>query len=53
MKIATGISRKAQAWYNLPEQQRRMSSAMAAYLIDRLWDVGDVMKLIEEWGAQV
>ena len=26
-----------------------MSPAMAAHLAERLWDVSDVVKLIEEW----
>lgn len=30
----------------------RMSPAMAAYLADRLWHIGDIVKLIEEWEAQ-
>jgi len=25
---------------------------MAAHLTDRLWDIGDIVKLIEEWEAQ-
>jgi len=29
-----------------------MSPAMAAHLTDRLWDIGDIVKLIEEWEAQ-
>jgi hypothetical protein len=24
---------------------------MAAHLTDRLWDIGDIVKLIEEWGV--
>jgi len=28
-----------------------MSPAMAAHLTERLWDIGDVVKLIEEWEA--
>jgi len=28
-----------------------MSPAMAARLTERLWDIGDVVKLIEEWEA--
>jgi hypothetical protein len=30
----------------------RMSPAMAARLETRLWDIGDIVKLIEEWEAQ-
>jgi len=30
----------------------RMSPAMAARVTDRLWDIGDIVKLIEEWEAQ-
>jgi len=26
-----------------------MSPAMAAHLTDRLWDIGDIVKMIEEW----
>jgi hypothetical protein len=29
-----------------------MSPAMAARLTETLWDIGDIMKLIEEWEAQ-
>jgi hypothetical protein len=29
-----------------------MSPAMAARLTERLWDVGDIVKLIEEWEVQ-
>jgi hypothetical protein len=29
----------------------RMSPAMAARLTDLLWDIGDIVKLIEEWEA--
>jgi hypothetical protein len=30
-----------------------MSPATAARVTDRLWDIGDPVKLIEEWKAQV
>jgi hypothetical protein len=30
-----------------------MSPAMAAHLTERLWDIGDIVKLIEDWDAQV
>jgi hypothetical protein len=29
-----------------------MSSAMAARLTETLWDIGDIVKLIEGWEAQ-
>jgi hypothetical protein len=29
-----------------------MPSTMAAHLTERLWDIGDIVKLIEEWEAQ-
>jgi hypothetical protein len=29
-----------------------MSPAMAARLIETLWDIGDIVRLIEEWEAQ-
>jgi len=29
-----------------------MSPAMAARVTDRLWDIGDIVELIEEWEAQ-
>ena len=29
-----------------------MSSAMAARVTDRLWDIGDIVKLIEECKAE-
>jgi hypothetical protein len=28
-----------------------MSPAMAAHLTERFWDIGDIVKLIEEWEA--
>ena len=31
----------------------RMSPAMAARLTDRLWDIGDIVNLIEEWEAKI
>ena len=41
-------------WYNFARinQAVRMSPAMACGLEQRLWDVGDIVKLIEDWGAQ-
>lgn len=40
-------------WYNFARINSavRMSPAMAARLETRLWDVGDIVKLIEEWEA--
>lgn len=37
-------------WYNfaLINSSVRMSPAMAARVTDRLWDIGDIVKLIEE-----
>jgi hypothetical protein len=29
-----------------------MSPAMAARLTETLWDIGDIVKLIEEWEAK-
>lgn len=31
----------------------RMSPAMAARLTETLWDIGDIVKLIEDWETQV
>ena len=41
-------------WYNFTRinSSVRMSPAMAARVTDRLWDIGDIVKLIEEWEAQ-
>ena len=41
-------------WYNPARinSSVRMSPAMAAHLTERLWDIGDIVKLIEEWKAQ-
>jgi hypothetical protein len=41
-------------WYNFARINSavRMSSAMAARLETHLWDIGDIVKLIEEWEAQ-
>jgi hypothetical protein len=38
-------------WYNFARINSavRKSPAMAAHLSDRLWDIGDIVKLIEEW----
>ena len=38
-------------WYNFARVNSavRMSPAMAARITDRLWDIGDIVKLIEEW----
>ena len=38
-------------WYNFARINSavRMSPAMAARLTERLWDVGDIVKLVEEW----
>jgi IS1 family transposase len=40
-------------WYNFARINSavRMSPAMACGLSDRLWDIGDIVKLIEEWEA--
>jgi IS1 family transposase len=40
-------------WYNFARINSavRMSPAMAARLTERLWDIGDIVKLIEEWEA--
>lgn len=40
-------------WYNFARINSavRMSPAMAARLTDTLWDVGDIVKLIETWEA--
>jgi hypothetical protein len=41
-------------WYNFARINSgvRMSPAMAAHLTERLWDIGDIVKLIEDWEAQ-
>jgi len=38
-------------WYNFARINLavRMSPAMTARLETRLWDIGDIVKLIEEW----
>jgi hypothetical protein len=40
-------------WYNFAHTNGavRMFPAMAAHLTDRLWDVGDIVKLIDDWEA--
>ena len=42
------------SWYNSPRinSSVRMSPAMAARITDRLWDIGDIVKLIEDWEAR-
>jgi IS1 family transposase len=41
-------------WYNFARMNSavRMSPAMAAGLEQRLWDISDIVKLIEEWETQ-
>jgi hypothetical protein len=41
-------------WYNFARinSSVRMSPAMAAHLTERLWDIGDIVKLIEDWETQ-
>jgi hypothetical protein len=41
-------------WYNFPRINSaiRMSPAMACGIEQRLWDIGDIAKLIEEHEAQ-
>ena len=41
-------------WYNFARinSSVRMSPAMTARVTDRLWDIGDIVKLIEEWESQ-
>jgi len=40
-------------WYNFARTNSAdcMSPAMAARLTESLWDIGDIVKLIEEWEA--
>lgn len=40
-------------WYNFARVNSavRISPAMAARLTEILWDIGDIVKLIEEWEA--
>jgi hypothetical protein len=40
-------------WYNFARINSavRMSPAMAARLTERLWDIGDIVHLMEEWEA--
>ena len=42
-------------WYNFARINSavRMSPAMASRLTDRLWDIGDIVKLIEEWETRL
>jgi hypothetical protein len=46
--------RTGSTWYNFARINSavRMSPAMVARLTDRLWDIGDIVKLIEEWENQ-
>jgi hypothetical protein len=41
-------------WYNFARMNSavRMPPAMAYGLEQRLWDIGDIVKLIEEWEAK-
>jgi len=41
-------------WYNFARTNSavRMSPAMACGLEQRLWDIGDIVKLIEQWEAE-
>ena len=40
-------------WYNFARINSavRMSPAMAARLTETLWDIGDIVKLVEKWEA--
>jgi hypothetical protein len=40
-------------WYNFGRNNSavRMSPAISARLTDRLWYVGDIVKLIDDWEA--
>ena len=42
-------------WYNFARINSavRMSPAMAARLETRLWDIADIVRLIEEWEAEI
>jgi len=44
-------ARSARFWYNFTRINSavRMSPAMACGLEQRLWDIGDIVKLIAEW----
>jgi hypothetical protein len=60
-RLTNGHSRKIEnhvhmaalytTWYNFARitSAVRMSPAMAARLTERLWDIGDIVNLIEEW----
>jgi hypothetical protein len=41
-------------WCNFARtnQAVRMSPAMAAGLTERLWDIGDIVSLVEQWESQ-
>jgi hypothetical protein len=41
-------------WYNLAriDSSVRISLSVAARVTDRLWDIADIVKLVEEWEAQ-
>jgi hypothetical protein len=41
-------------WYNFARINSavRMSPAVAARLTETLWDIGDIVKLIEDWETQ-
>jgi len=41
-------------WYNQARinSSVRVSPAMAAHLTERLWDISDIVKLVEEWEAR-
>ena len=41
-------------WYNFARinSDIRMSPAMACGLEQRLWDIGDIVQLIEDWEAE-
>ena len=51
---STTMSALYACWYNFARinSSVRMSPAMAAHLTERLWDIGDIVKLIEDWETQ-
>jgi len=54
-KARNALPTRSDNWYNFARinSSVRMSPAMAARVTDRLWDIGDIVKLIADWEAQV
>ena len=54
LKRAKDMVQTGDCWYSFARinSSVHLSPAMAAHLTERLWDISDIVKLIEEWETQ-